>query len=140
MHAQTHRSDPRILSRRTLQQDHCRLATLLRPGLSILDIGCGTGAITSGIAKAVGPQGFVVGVDRDGVLLNIARREHHAVPNLHFQYGDATNLSFRERFDIVTAARTLQWVSEPGLAILGMKQDAKTSGLIGVINYDKATI
>src|SRR4029450_14015501 len=43
--------------------DQRRLAALLRPGLAVLDVGCGTGAITRGIAEAVGPDGRAVGVD-----------------------------------------------------------------------------
>ena len=98
-------SDPRILGCRTLQQDQRYLATLLRPGMAVLDIGCGTGAITAGIAEVVGPQGCVVGVDRDAGLLELAGKQHGAVPNLRFEFGDATSLSFHSQFDIVTAAR-----------------------------------
>ena len=82
MHAQTHRSDPRILDRRTLQRDHRLLAALLRPGMAVLDVGCGTGAITAGIANAVGDSGYVVGVDRDGALLELARAAHGAIANV----------------------------------------------------------
>jgi SAM-dependent methyltransferase len=138
MPAQSHQSDPRILRRRTLQQDHRYLAELLRPGLSVLDVGCGTGAITSGIAKTVGPQGFVVGLDRDGGLLDIARHEHREIPNLRFENGDATSLTFCARFDIVTAARTLQWISEPGLAVLRMKEAVRPSGILVVLDYNHA--
>src|SRR5262245_49109694 len=111
MHAQAHRSDPRILGRRTLEQDHGRLAELLRPGLSVLDIGCGTGAITAGIARAVGPQAEVMGIDRDEALLALARREHGHIANLTFEHGDVTTVAYKARFDIVTAARTLQWIA-----------------------------
>jgi len=102
----------------------------------VLDVGCGTGAITSGIAKAVGPQGHVIGVDRDAGLLEIARREHGNLPNLRFEFGDATNLGFRSQFDIVTAARTLQWIPEPGLAVLKMTQAAKPAGMLVVLDYN----
>ena len=34
-----------------------------RPGEKILDFGCGSGEVTAEIARLVGPQGFVVGVD-----------------------------------------------------------------------------
>jgi SAM-dependent methyltransferase len=138
MAAQSHRSDPRILGRRTLRRDHCRLAELLRPGLSVLDVGCGTGAITAGIAEAVGPQGHAFGVDRDEVLLGLARTEHAALPNLRFERGDATALPFRAQFDIVTAARTLQWIAEPAAAISQMKQAAKPGGLLVVLDYNHA--
>src|SRR5579862_7155736 len=121
MSAQSHRSDPGILGRRTLDRDQRTLAELLRPGFSVLDTGCGTGAITAGIANAVAPHGWVVGIDRDPVLLELARTEHGRLANLRFEYGDVLCLSFRAQFDIVTAARTLQWIAEPAVAIANMK-------------------
>jgi ubiquinone/menaquinone biosynthesis C-methylase UbiE len=117
MRAQSHRSDPRILGRRTLQRDHRCLAELLRPGLSVIDVGCGSGAITAGIARAVGPHGSVLGIDRDPALLELARTEHALLPNLQLECGDATTLQVEAQFDIVTAARTLQWTAEPALAV-----------------------
>lgn len=135
-HAQSHQSDPRILDRRTLQRDHRLLAALLRPGMSVLDVGCGTGAITAGIAQAVGPSGSVIGVDRDAGLLEIAGRSHANLPNLHFQPGEATSLDFRERFDIVTAARTLQWIAAPIDALRSMRRAARPGGLLAVLDYN----
>ena len=136
MPAQSHHSDPRILRRRTLQTDHRCLATLLPPDIAVLDIGCGSGAITAGIAEAVGPQGYVIGVDRDAALLELARKEHATFPHLRFELGDATNLNFRSQFDIVTAARTLQWIAEPSLAVANMKKAAKPSGIVLVLDYN----
>jgi len=138
MAAQSHRSDPRILGRRTLQQDHRCLAGLLRPGFSVLDVGCGVGAITAGIAQAVGPHGSVIGIDRDEVLLELARKEHALLPNLRFECGDATTLRFHAQFDIVTAARTLQWIAKPALAVAKMKEAAKPAGILVILDYDHA--
>lgn len=136
---QQHQSDTRVLNRRTLQNDHRYLATLLRPGASVLDVGFGTGAITVGIAAAVGPEGSVVGVERDEDLLERARKEHSAITNLRFEHGDATSLTFRDQFDIVTAARTLQWIAEPRLAVERMKAAAKPgSGLVVILDYNLA--
>ncbi|HEX4032685.1 MAG TPA: methyltransferase domain-containing protein [Terracidiphilus sp.] len=136
MPAQSHRSDPRILGWRTLEKDHRCLAELLRPGFSVLDVGCGTGAITAGIARAVKPEGHVVGVDRDEGLLEIARTEHAEIKNLQFNCGDATALKFRAQFDIVTSARVLQWIAEPRLAIENMRQAAKGGGVVVVLDYN----
>jgi ubiquinone/menaquinone biosynthesis C-methylase UbiE len=104
--------------------------------MSVLDVGCGTGAITVGIARITGPRGEVLGVDRDDSLLAIARRDHQDVRNLSFQNADALSLPFRNRFDIVTAARTLQWVSHPGEAVVRMKNATKSGGRIVALDYN----
>lgn len=136
MPAQLHRSDPRLLGWRTLERDHRCLAELLRPGFSVLDVGCGTGAITAGIARAVQPDGHVIGVDRDEALLEMARAEHAGIENLQFECGDATALKFRAQFDIVTSARVLQWIAAPDLVVEKMQQAAKRSGVVVALDYN----
>ena len=74
-----------ILDRRSLARDHRRLAAMLRPGQRVLDVGCGTGAITRGIVEAVGPGGRVLGVDANRELIDAARRAHGAVAGRHAQ-------------------------------------------------------
>ena len=108
---------------------------MLRPGMSVLDVGCGTGSITYGIAKAVGNAGRVVGVDRDPVLLEHVWKDY-PLPNLEFVVGDATNLNYRVEFDIATAARTLQWIADPALAIEKLKLAVKPGGSVVVLDYN----
>jgi ubiquinone/menaquinone biosynthesis C-methylase UbiE len=108
----------------------------LQPGQFVLDVGCGTGTITSGIALAVGTNGSVVGVDRDESLLDLARRECDGIPNLRFVPGDATSFRYGSQFDIVTSARTLQWISDPALAISRMKQAVRPGGLLVILDYN----
>lgn len=134
------RSDARILNRRTLERDHRRLAALLQPGMSVLDVGCGTGAITADIARAVGPEGRVVGVDRDEALLGEAQEKYGALANLRFVAADILTLTLdadQPPFDIVNAARTLQWTSAPAQAIARMRDAAKPGGgRIVVLDYN----
>ncbi|MGC4056178.1 MAG: methyltransferase domain-containing protein [Paludibaculum sp.] len=136
MHAQSHRSDARTLGRRTLEADHRQLARLLRPGLSVLDVGCGVGAITLGIAKAVAPDGQVLGVDRDPNHVEASSANAAQQPNLRFELGDGTDLPYRAQFDVVTSARTLQWIADPARAVAGMVRAAKRGGLIVILDYD----
>jgi SAM-dependent methyltransferase len=104
--------------------------------MAVLDVGCGTGAITKGIAEAVGPDGIVIGVDRDKGLLDLARARCSALRNLRFEEGDATTLTFDARFDIVTAARTLQWIADLDAAIDGMTRAARPGGRLVILDYN----
>ncbi len=136
MSQQTHTSDPRILDRRTLENNHRRLAAALRQGMRVLDVGCGTGAITAGTARSVGPEGYVLGIDRDQALLEQARSRFANVPNLEFKEQDVLTLSLNRGFDIVTAARALQWIERPEPALSRMKAAAKSGGLVIALDYN----
>jgi SAM-dependent methyltransferase len=108
--------------------------------MTVLDVGCGTGAITADIAKVVGRGGMVVGLDRDDANLAIARQEHGDTDNLRFENGDILTIDFEgdfnRGFDIVTAARTLQWISGPGRAVGQMKRAAKAGGWVVILDYN----
>jgi len=134
MAGQTHSADARILNERTLAKNHRRLAEVLRPGASVLDIGCGTGAITAGIARVAGR---VLGVDRDPALIELARKSY-AAPNLSFLEADVTRLEISERFDIVNAARVLQWVDNPGAGVRRMAATTVVGGMVVVLDYNHA--
>ena len=131
-----------ILDARSLATANRRLAEILRPGeilrsgMSILDVGCGTGAITRDIAEAVGPSGRVVGLDVNPGLVARARQSHGGVPGLSFEVADLFALPYRDEFDVVTAARVLQWLADPLRALRAMAGAAKPSGLVLVLDYD----
>jgi demethylmenaquinone methyltransferase/2-methoxy-6-polyprenyl-1,4-benzoquinol methylase len=63
-------------------------ATGLGPGGRALDLACGTGTLTRDIAKRVGPEGYVLGVDFSREMLRAAR----PAPNVEYRLGDATDL------------------------------------------------
>jgi ubiquinone/menaquinone biosynthesis C-methylase UbiE len=125
-----------ILDTRSLATAHRRLAALLRPGLSVLDVGCGTGAITRGIAETVGPEGRVVGVDVNASMIDKARAAHRGVPGLSFEVADVEALPPGGAFDIVTAARVLQWLADPAAALRSMTAAAKSRGRVVVLDYN----
>lgn len=140
MSQQSHRSDPRVLNRRTLKRDHPYLVQVLRSGMTVLDVGCGSGAITADIAKAVGPDGTALGIDRDEANLGIALQDYGGIANLRFEVVDILKPDFGSRFnngfDIVTAARTIQWISEPERAIESLMSAAKPGGDVIVLDYN----
>jgi SAM-dependent methyltransferase len=126
-----------ILDRRTLERDHRGLAELLKPGMDVLDLGCGTGAITRGIADRVGPTGSAIGVDESGAMLSAAGVGAHARLKLSFVEGDALALPFPDdSFDVVSSARMLQWLREPERAVAEMRRVARPGGLVVILDYD----
>jgi ubiquinone/menaquinone biosynthesis C-methylase UbiE len=65
--------------RRRVQDPLAVLAPHLRPGLTVLDIGCGMGFFTLPAAQLVGPEGRVVAVDlQPRMLAGLARRARAA--------------------------------------------------------------
>ena len=54
----------------------------LRPGMKVLDIGCGPGRLTIPLARGVGPQGEVVAIDLQPGMLRRAQERAQAA-NLH---------------------------------------------------------
>jgi SAM-dependent methyltransferase len=115
------------------------LAGLLRPGMSVLDVGCGTGSITADIADAVYP-GKVVGIDRDASLIATARTRTEGRPNLTFDVADALAFNLATEFDIATAARTLQWIADPGRAVRRMAAAIRPGGTVVLLDYDHSAL
>ncbi|MFC4322995.1 methyltransferase domain-containing protein [Litchfieldia salsa] len=129
-----------IIDARSLKKSHKRLADILQPGMTVLDVGCGTGAITSGIAEFVGPNGCVIGIDNNPELIEKARENYKDIPGLTFKVDDIYNLPFQNEFDIVTSARVLQWLASPQEALNQMVKATKINGKVLVLDYNHTKI
>ena len=59
----------------------------IREGMNCLDLGCGAGEVTFEIARLIGPNGHVLGMDMDNVKLDIARARAkvEGVKNIEFR-------------------------------------------------------
>lgn len=75
---------------------------------SLLDVGCGEGAVTARVAERV-PEGEVLGVDPSHRMVEYAARTY-PLPHLRFQVGDAREMDFEARFDLVVSFNALHWV------------------------------
>lgn len=129
----------RILNFRTLQTSHRALVRLLRPGLRVLDVGCGTGSITRGIAEAVSPEGHAVGIDVSSDLLEQAREACAESRNLDLVQADIFQFVDSAGFDVVTAARVLQWLADPMQASRAMAALTRPGGHVVILDYDHAS-
>jgi len=128
-----------FLDSRTLESDHRRLAGLLKPNMLVLDVGCGTGAITYGIAKAVS-EGRVIGIDISDSLLLEAVEKYKGCNNLSFEKQDLHSLPYESQFDIVTAARVLQWLYQPMNALEEIMKATKKNGMAVILDYNHEKI
>lgn len=76
-------------------------AAEVTPGQSVLDVGCGTGALTREVARRTGAAERVTGLDLDGEMLAVARR---LTPAVTWVRGSALDLPFHSgRFDAVVS-------------------------------------
>ena len=92
-----------MLQQRSAPRNAGHLLPLLRPGMTLLDLGCGPGSITSGLAAAVHP-GKTHGVDLNEEQLGLARRQAQelGLENLEFHQSNALRLPFPDQhFDAV---------------------------------------
>jgi ubiquinone/menaquinone biosynthesis C-methylase UbiE len=88
---------------RTADQQAAFVLPYLRAGMNLLDVGCGPGTITLGLAQAVAP-GHVTGIDHDAVHIDAATTlvAEEGVTNATFRIGNALSLPFEdETFDAV---------------------------------------
>ncbi len=102
----------------------------MRPGTSLLDVGCGTGWFTRRFAHS----GLAVtGLDRDREALAFARA--HATDDVAFVAGDARRLPFADgSFDQVVALTSLCFVDDWPLAIVEIVRVARRRFVLGLLN------
>src|SRR5262249_10542302 len=94
---------------RTAENSAGYLLAALRPGLDLLDVGCGPGTITLDFARLVAP-GRVIGIDRaPEVLAQANARAGGQGLSIELQVGDAYALPLPDAsFDVVHAHQLLQ--------------------------------
>ena len=74
----------------------------LKPGLRILDVGCGTGKITSVLHKLIQPGGEILGVDYSEERIRYARQNYGHKPGIDFRLQDLKNpLEGSGLFDLI---------------------------------------
>lgn len=104
------------------------LIELLQPlkDEKILDLGCGTGHLTSKIAES---GAMVTGIDSSPDMISSAKILY---PNVNFEVKDATDFSFDELFDAIFSNAVLHWVEEKEKAIICMYRNLKAGGRVVV--------
>jgi ubiquinone/menaquinone biosynthesis C-methylase UbiE len=123
---------------RTAANSAAYLLPQLRPGMTLLDVGCGPGTITCDLARTVAP-GRVVGIDRSAQVIDEARSAAAAggSPTVEFEVGDLFALAYEDAtFDVVHAHQVLQHVGDPVAALNEMRRVCRPGGLVAVRDSD----
>ena len=110
----------------------------LRPGMTLLDCGCGPGTITLDLADVVAPAD-VVGVDMEANQLRLAlsRAGERETANLLFSVADLYSLPFPEdTFDAVFLHGVLEHMRDPVAALGEVRRVLKSEGLVGARHAD----
>lgn len=126
----------KIFDSRSLANDYRTLIPVLQTGMHVLDVGCGTGAITKDIANAVGKTGKVIGIDNTETFITSGRETHAAVPNMELRHVDLFDYEPDQPFDLIVSARVLQWLNNPKEALTKMYSLLKPGGIVSILDYN----
>jgi ubiquinone/menaquinone biosynthesis C-methylase UbiE len=127
------------LKRRTAATNAAFFLPYLRPGMRVLDCGCGPGTITIGLAQAVAP-GAVVGIDIEPGQIEAAQAQaaEQKNPNVSFQVASVYQIPFLDNsFDAAFGHSILEHVGRPLEALREIHRVLKPGGLIGLREIDQ---
>jgi ubiquinone/menaquinone biosynthesis C-methylase UbiE len=110
----------------------------LRPGMKVLEIGCGGGDLAFDIARIVGSSGRVLGTDIDQTKLDLAAREAAELnlTNIEFQLANITESAPAGNFDLVHTRFVLTHLTDPAQALKHVRAALRPGGIAVVEDID----
>jgi SAM-dependent methyltransferase len=135
------RTTHHYMVQRTVDSNASFVLPHVRPGLDVLDCGCGPGSITVDFAERVAP-GRVVGIDiaEQQVVAARALATERGVTNVRFELGSIYELPFSDAsFDIAFAHTVLEHLGDPLRALREMRRVLRRGGMVAVRDTDRMT-
>ncbi len=129
-----HASVLRSHKSRTVENSAMHLVPHFRPGMRVLDVGCGPGNLTADIASRI-EGADVDAIDASESIIAEAAAEYGSIAT--FAVGDVYALDFGDdEFDLVHAHQVLQHLDDPVAALAEMRRVTKSGGLVAVRDAD----
>jgi len=110
----------------------------LKPGMKVLDAGCGTGAVARRMAAKVSP-GEVYGIDIDSLFISEAKKlaTNEGIKNIGFELGNVDDLKHYDgTFDVSYCRLVLMHVKNPIKTVTELKRVTKKGGIVAVSDND----
>jgi SAM-dependent methyltransferase len=105
-----------------------------RPGERVLDIGCGGGETALDLARAVAPDGMVVGIDRSAAVLAFARRAAQGCGRVRFLEADAELFPFEPAsFDAAFSRFGVMFFADPVAAFGNIRRSLEPNGRLAFV-------
>lgn len=113
----------------------------LKPGMQVLDVGCGIGMDLPTLADRVGASGMIVGLDHDQTRLRAAKETIAGRSNVRLVMAEAQELPFpNHSFDRVRADRVLLYIPESAQTLAEMVRVLRPGGILTLIEPDWRSI
>jgi len=112
----------------------------IKTGNIVLDIGCGTGFLSLGVAKAVGKNGKAMGIDISEEMMKKAKENLSMAgfSNIEFRVGDAENIPLEDNsVDLVVGNMVLHHCPNPESAIEEMARVLKPKGRLVLADMEE---
>jgi len=107
----------------------------VRDGERVLDVGCGTGALSSTLARMT-RAAKIVGIDLSAAFIEAARSKI-TDPRVTIELGDAQNLPYADAsFDRCLALLTVNFIPDAPKAAKEMRRVTKSSGVVATTVWD----
>jgi ubiquinone/menaquinone biosynthesis C-methylase UbiE len=108
----------------------------LRPGSTVLELGCGTGLNFSFLQEAVGPSGKIIAVDLTPEMLAQARRriERHGWRNIELIEADMTRVELPQGLDGVLSTYAMSVIADHNTVIKRCAQALSDRGRLVILD------